>query len=525
MLVVGPNRLFLGYIEQVLPVARRGRRRAGGAGRPRRRRARSGARRAAPRPGSRATLRMARVLAKAVRDRERAAARRPASSATACRRCVLPAERTAAHRRRRPPPVPHPQRRPALRRGRAVRGAGRVSRAPSSTPDEVRERLRRTPEVREALERMWPVLTPAAAAARPVRLAGAAATWPAGRLLDRGRAGRAAPAAGPTTSTTCVWTNDDVPLLDEARALLGPRPGGGANGAEPDEVRTYGHIVVDEAQDLSPDAAAHARPPVAQRLDDRRGRHRPGHRRVGPRRLGRDPRPPARTSGRPAGPSSRSATASPAPNMDAGRPGAAPWPPPTSRRRARCARTATRPGSSRSTPADARGAGVAEAVARRARRGRRRATWPSSAPASLVDDGGRRRSTPPASSTAGPPATASTTRSRVVPVGLVKGLELDAAVVVEPAAHRRRGGPGPAGALRRPHPGHQAPRRRPRPGPPRAAALSLAARLSGRDGLRRAVAAVTAPATSSPATSSSVAGPSWLPTGTATVGGGRRPGA
>lgn len=44
-----------------------------------------------------------------------------------------------------------------------------------------------------------------------------------------------------------------MPLLDEARALLGPRPKrrpGSPN--HDDEVRTYGHIVVDEAQDLSP---------------------------------------------------------------------------------------------------------------------------------------------------------------------------------------------------------------------------------------------------------------------------------
>src|SRR5204863_460021 len=49
-----------------------------------------------------------------------------------------------------------------------------------------------------------------------------------------------------------VWTADDVPLLDEARSLLGPRPRRKGRPADDDELRTYGHIIVDEAQDLSP---------------------------------------------------------------------------------------------------------------------------------------------------------------------------------------------------------------------------------------------------------------------------------
>ena len=39
-----------------------------------------------------------------------------------------------------------------------------------------------------------------------------------------------------------------VPVLDEAWEVLGPKPGRSVD----DEFRTYGHIVVDEAQDLSP---------------------------------------------------------------------------------------------------------------------------------------------------------------------------------------------------------------------------------------------------------------------------------
>jgi DNA helicase IV len=47
------------------------------------------------------------------------------------------------------------------------------------------------------------------------------------------------------------WSEADVALLDEARELLGPRANRAANGAEGD-IRTYGHIVVDEVQDLTP---------------------------------------------------------------------------------------------------------------------------------------------------------------------------------------------------------------------------------------------------------------------------------
>ena len=44
-----------------------------------------------------------------------------------------------------------------------------------------------------------------------------------------------------------AWTPADAALVDEARHLLGPRSGG-----SDEAVRKYGHIVVDEVQDLSP---------------------------------------------------------------------------------------------------------------------------------------------------------------------------------------------------------------------------------------------------------------------------------
>jgi DNA helicase IV len=48
------------------------------------------------------------------------------------------------------------------------------------------------------------------------------------------------------------WSASDIALLDDAREVLGPVPGRGGRIDEADEIRTYGHIVVDEVQDLSP---------------------------------------------------------------------------------------------------------------------------------------------------------------------------------------------------------------------------------------------------------------------------------
>jgi DNA helicase IV len=100
---------------------------------------------------------------------------------------------------------------------------------------------------------MWPVLTPAQllhdlyGSKALLRLAG-------GNALSEADVDALYRPRGETLEDV-AFTNDDVPLLDEARSLLGPKPkrrinGNGAH--HDDDARTYGHIIVDEAQDLSP---------------------------------------------------------------------------------------------------------------------------------------------------------------------------------------------------------------------------------------------------------------------------------
>ncbi|HAQ23292.1 MAG TPA: hypothetical protein DCR10_07055, partial [Acidimicrobiaceae bacterium] len=112
-------------------------------------------------------------------------------------------------------------------------------------PEAVRERLRGEMAVREALEWMWPVLTPAQMLND--LFGSRALIRAADRSLDEDQV-EALFRPRQVSGDDVYWTASDAPLLDEARAALGARPGR----KEEDVVRTYGHIVVDEVQDLSP---------------------------------------------------------------------------------------------------------------------------------------------------------------------------------------------------------------------------------------------------------------------------------
>ena len=261
VLVIGPNRVFLRYIEQVLPSL-----------------GEAGieqvvlgdlvpdvdwARYGIDQPDSpvaatvKGNIRMADVIDQAVTDRERP-----------LREEVVVPFRTGYLRLR----VEETQRivRSAQRRFRRHNAARRwvegeiwsamaaTWRDGTVTAHDVREAVRSMPEIRAALERMWPLLTPAQLlhdlyGSRALLNLAASKHLQESEYLSLYRARQ-------DDVTKVRWTEHDVALLDEARSYLGAKKNGGQNAqngnvaGQPDaeEIRTYGHIVVDEVQDLTP---------------------------------------------------------------------------------------------------------------------------------------------------------------------------------------------------------------------------------------------------------------------------------
>jgi len=116
--------------------------------------------------------------------------------------------------------------------------------------EEIKDAIRHLPEFRAALERMWPVLTPAQllhdlfGSKALLRLACTGILSQADyESLYRDRSDHV---------DDVRWSQADIALLDEARSQLGPKPRRATKNTDNDEIRTFGHIVVDEVQDLTP---------------------------------------------------------------------------------------------------------------------------------------------------------------------------------------------------------------------------------------------------------------------------------
>ncbi len=296
VLVVGPNPLFLRYIEQVLPsLGETGVSLSTVAGLVPEVRVRGIDDPAVAK--LKGDVGMVKVLARAVRTRQRPLrgdVEIPFGAGVLRLRAETTEDIVAAARRR---PGTHNARRRFVEtqvlRALADDYRARLSRSEAApladdvpTQDELNDllqRLRRVPEVVEALDRMWPRLSPHEflhdlLGARPL-LAAAGKGILSSADVQRLYRPRSA------SLDAVQWTVPDTALIDEARTLLGPRRGGrpararasrneealahevgfwpqglaaspapatsSGNGVD-EEIRSFGHIVVDEVQDLSP---------------------------------------------------------------------------------------------------------------------------------------------------------------------------------------------------------------------------------------------------------------------------------
>ena len=248
VLVLGPNRVFLRYIERVLPSL-----------------GEAGVEQAVLAdlvPGHRVALneshevravkgdvRMIDVIAAALRDRQRPLREDfvlPFGAAY-LRLTAAESARIVRDARRR-----YRRHNAAFKwvEAEIVAAMAATGRNPDVDLEALRDSLRDVPEFRALLARVWPVLTPAELlhdlfGSRALIKSAASRHFSDDEwaVLHRARSASAG---------EVYWGEADVALLDEALALIGPRPRKSGRINEADEIRQFGHIVIDEVQDYSP---------------------------------------------------------------------------------------------------------------------------------------------------------------------------------------------------------------------------------------------------------------------------------
>ena len=297
VLLVGPNSIFLRYIDQVLPsLGENEVRLATPTSLKPQYRIRATDTPAAARV--KGDLRMVDVIANALRDREH---RLPRDSVMVLDATVLRLSRGATARiidRVRAQRGLHNEKRPRVARAVVEHLRFQYRNALGATaPDdrdwdrELDARIRRLPDVRAALERMWPVLTGADLVHDLFSFDGLVRSASRDALSPEEQRSLVRPRSASLRDV--AWTEADLALVDEADMLLGPpeaaKPrrargrrsssdetadrvvanlgvggfmtsgevarryaGTPARNGGPEEPGTYGHVLVDEAQDLSP---------------------------------------------------------------------------------------------------------------------------------------------------------------------------------------------------------------------------------------------------------------------------------
>jgi len=134
--------------------------------------------------------------------------------------------------------------------GEVYDAMARSWRGESASGRDVREAVRQLDDVRNAFERMWPLLTPAQflhdLLGSRALIRSAASKYFSDAECDALHRPRSA------SLDEVRFTVADAALLDEAFVRLGPLPQKNGKIDEADDIRTYGHIVVDEVQDLTP---------------------------------------------------------------------------------------------------------------------------------------------------------------------------------------------------------------------------------------------------------------------------------